>query len=86
VNGAIAVRPMLTLTLGADSRVMDLAEAQAFLAEIKRLLEVSVRFFTWLKPPRQKWFDDCVERQFASEELPVIKSGSQERLVNTTHS
>jgi pyruvate/2-oxoglutarate dehydrogenase complex dihydrolipoamide acyltransferase (E2) component len=39
VNGAIAVRPMLTLTLGADSRVMDLADAQAFLAEIKRLVE-----------------------------------------------
>lgn len=39
VNGAIEVRSMLTLTLGADTRVMDLAEAQAFLAEIKRLVE-----------------------------------------------
>lgn len=39
VNGAIQLRPMMTLSLSCDHRIIDGAPAAAFLTEVKELLE-----------------------------------------------
>jgi pyruvate dehydrogenase E2 component (dihydrolipoamide acetyltransferase) len=39
VNGTVEVRPMMTLSLSFDHRVVDGAPAAAFLTDLKSLLE-----------------------------------------------
>lgn len=41
IDGQLAIRPLLTLTLGCDHRAVDGAYAAGFLAELRRLLEAA---------------------------------------------